>query len=138
VHHRTLLEKAGVGGEELGGKIVGALDHDVDLAHELPRVFRQKSPANQTKLGPRTTCVTAQARVRRIELVSAHVLGTVQDLPVQIALVHHVVVAQDQLAHAGTHQRERRRATEPAEPDEKNAPAGCRLRMLRGQSTRPG
>jgi hypothetical protein len=75
VHHRTVLEKAGIGGEELGGKIIGALDHDVDLAHELPSVLRQKPMANQTELGPRTRSLTAQARVRRVELVRAHVLG---------------------------------------------------------------
>jgi hypothetical protein len=45
---------------------------------------------------------------------------------VQVAFVHHVVVAQDKLAHAGAHEGERRRTAQPAQPTSSTRPFDTR------------
>ena len=63
----------------------------------------------------------------RLQLGTANVVGGVDDLPLQIGVVHHVEVDQAQRAHAGRGQIERQRRAESAGADAQHA---RRLQLL--------
>ena len=56
-----------------------------------------------------------------IELLAAHVGGRVNDLPLQVGVVHHIEVDQAQRAHARGRQIQRQRRSQPARADAQHA-----------------
>ena len=56
-----------------------------------------------------------------VELLAADVVGGVDDLPLQVAGIHHVEIDEPQRADAGRSQIERQRRTESAGADAEHA-----------------
>ncbi len=56
-----------------------------------------------------------------IELLAAHVGGGVNDLPLQVGVVHHIEVDQAQRAHARGRQIQRQRRPQSARADAQHA-----------------
>jgi hypothetical protein len=123
VDHGPPFDAARIGREELGGEIVGAFDDHVDRSDEFSRVFGEQAGPNELDPGG---AVYASERVPRgVELVSPDVALRKQDLPVEIRDIDRVVVHEHDATHAGPGERKSRRAAEPADADDQNAPA-CR------------
>ena len=91
-------QHAGVVDQIAGGEVVGPVHHDVVVLQNVERIL-----AGQRHLVP----VDADVRIdvehrlsRRIELLAAHVLGAVDDLPLQIGVIDDVEVHQSDAADA--------------------------------------
>ena len=100
-----LQEDADVVGKVARGKIVRAVDDDVVRLGDLPRVFAGKECLVQIHLDVRI--YVAQTVACRVQLLAAHVLRAVQDLALQVRVVHHVKVYQPDPSHPGRRKVER-------------------------------
>ena len=108
-------EDARVVHEVAGREVVGAIHHQVELAHDLERVV-----AGEPRLegAEREVGVDRpQLLRRRVELLPAHVGRRVEDLPLQVRVVDDVEVHEPERSHPGRGEVERERGSESARAD---------------------
>src|SRR5208282_6325532 len=100
------------------GKIVRAVGHDVELAKQLQRVgagqFRVERP--QVEVGIDRLQLVGGG----VEFLAADVSGGVDDLPLQVRIIHHVEVHNAERADARSRQVKRKRRPESARADAQN------------------
>jgi hypothetical protein len=120
VHDRHARERARVGDEELGGEVVRALDHEVDAFERRTCGRGLEALASCVHL---TRTERRQSRRRGVGFGVPDVVVAEEHLPVQVRLVHHVVVEDRdrELASHREHQRARGGAAEATHADEQDA-----------------
>ena len=116
---RLAGEHAGVVHEVPGRKIIGAVEDDVVLAEQLERVLRGQRRLVRLDLHVRIHRV--DLALGRGELGAAHIVGRVDDLPLQVAEVDDVKVDDAEAPDAGRRQVHRGRRTEAARADAQDA-----------------
>ena len=113
-------QHAGVVHQVARGKIVGAVGDDVELAKQFERVLAGEPGVELPDIQERIDGL--QLLGRRIQLLASHVGGGVNDLALQVGVVHDVEVHDAQRAHArraqiqapGANPGRPRRCTAPA------------------------
>jgi hypothetical protein len=119
VHQRLAQQDGGVVGQELGRQVVRAVHQDVVVDQQLRGGGRLEAAPVRRHLHAR---VAAPELAReRLDLGGADRRRVVQDLPVQVGLVDHVVVDHGQAGNAFSRQGERRPTAEAAGADEQHA-----------------
>mmetsp|Transcript_32932 Transcript_32932/g.53692 ORF Transcript_32932/g.53692 Transcript_32932/m.53692 type:complete len:385 (+) Transcript_32932:178-1332(+) len=116
IYTRYIQDCAGVVDQVLGWEIIRAVQHYVITAEHPQRVVAGQLDPVQHHLAVRVE--VGHARRRRFHLGLADRAGSVGHLPLQVALVHHVVVHQADAAHAGGREVEQRGAPQAARPDQ--------------------
>ena len=115
VHQRDPQLHAGIVEQVTDREVVRAVQHHV---HTFEQAF--DVPGGHARLHGidlRAWVERAQRRLRRNHLRFADTRLGMQDLPLQVAPIHHVVVRQPQVAYARRRQIERGRRTEPTGAD---------------------
>ena len=112
---RLAGKHAGVVHQVARGKVVGAVGDDVELAKQFERVLAGEPGVKFPDIQERIDGL--QLFRRRIQLLAAHVGGGVNDLPLQVGVVHDVEVHDAERAHAGRAQVQRQRRTQAARAD---------------------
>ncbi len=97
------------------GKVVGAVGDDVELAKQFQRVFAGEPSVKFPDIQERIDGL--QLLRRRIQLLASNVGSRVNDLPLQVGVVHDVEVHDAQRADAGRAQIQRQRRTQTARAD---------------------
>src|SRR5205807_942978 len=97
------------------GKIVGAVGDDIEFFEQLKSIVARK---------PRVEFLDVEKRIHRLELVSsgiefgtAYVGGGVNDLALQVRVVHDVEIHDAERADAGCAKIERQRRPEASRAD---------------------
>ena len=123
---RLAGEHAGVVHQIARGKVVGAVGDDVELAKQFERIFAGE---------PGIKFPDVQKRIDRlqlfgggVQLLAAHVGSGVDDLALQVGVVHDIEVHDAERAHAGRAQIQRQGRTQSARADAEH-PRGFQLEL---------
>src|SRR3989441_5237652 len=119
VHVRLPEQHAGIVYEVAGREVVGPVRHDVELADDVEGVLRGE--ARLERLDPDVGVQVPDALGRRLELRLPHRGRAVDDLALQVRLVHHVEVDEADGPYARGREVERGRGAESARADEQHA-----------------
>src|SRR5262249_4793367 len=103
---------------ELGVERVGGVDDDVPAAHDAVDVFGVDARAQRLDVERREASL--QGIARGGDLGASHVTGAMQDLPIQVRQLHHVVVDDAERTHTRS-ERDQGRAAEASGADDQHA-----------------
>src|SRR6266436_3857961 len=112
VHIGLTKQNARVVDEIAGGKIVGAIDDDIEIFRELERVVAGQLRFERLDLNIRIQAGKALARRSGFRL--ANVAGAECHLPLQIREVHYIEVYQAQSPHTGSGEVQTQRRAQAA------------------------
>ncbi len=100
VHVGLFQQHASVVDQITSGEVVGAVDHHVVVFDDVERVF---AGDGGVKFIDRHERIDVEHRIRRrIQLLPAHILGSVNHLPLQICEIDHVEIDDADAAHTGS------------------------------------
>jgi hypothetical protein len=116
VNHRPPLKVTSVGGQKLGGEIIRAFHHHIDSANHIPSVVGQQAAPNKLNGAPRQPSRSPERSRASVKLVLPNIICIEEDLSVQIALVNHIVIAQQQPSHASVGEGQRHGTAQTSEP----------------------
>src|SRR5208337_5481530 len=105
-------EHAGVIDQVAGGKIIGTVGDNVELAKQLQRVGAGQLHIERAQV--QVGIDRLQLVAGGIDLLAANVVGRVNDLALQVGVVHDVEIHNAQRANACGRQIERERRAESA------------------------
>eukprot|EP00962_Isochrysis_galbana_P042352 scaffold15810_cov117-Isochrysis_galbana.AAC.3 len=119
VHQRQAQHDAGVVDQVAGREVVRPVHHYIVPAQNLQSVARVQVRVVRDEAHRRVDL--AHALRRRLHLGHAHRVGRVDNLPMQVGLVHHVVVHHPQRPDAGRSQVDKRGRAKAAGANAKHA-----------------
>ncbi len=115
VHVRLAGKHASVVHQVARREVIGAIGDDVKFAEQIEGVLARKPGFELANIQERIDRL--QLLGGRIQLLAAHVGGGVDDLPLQIRIVHHVKIDNSNRPHSSRAQVERQRRAQPARAD---------------------
>src|SRR5207247_2966886 len=118
-------QHAGVIHQVARGKVVGAVDHDVVVLHDVERVLAGDGDFVPVDLHE---WIDVQHAVGgRVQFLASDVFGAVDNLPLQVRVIHHIEIHEPDAAHARCRQVQAQPGApppRPAEPNRAGAPYG--------------
>ena len=98
VNIRLFQKNADVIGKVAGRKIIRSVDDDVVRLHDLPRILGAEKGVVEIHLNIRIDFLDAVAGA--IELLASDILSTMQNLALEVRVIHHVKIHQPERADA--------------------------------------
>src|SRR5262249_23845078 len=119
LHDRLFDDVSDVRREELGRKIVGAFEHEIEGAHDLDGVDGRK--AHWKRFDPERGGDPHESRRTDLHLLGADVLFGKEDLTMKVREVYRIFVDEAYRSHPCPRQRDRSGTSEAPHANDENA-----------------